>query len=181
VRQFLQDSRTIEAARCRAPSTWYTLVCGTLIAPLMRQVAARIAAACGCRIDVVPVTNRLFGETVTVSGLLGGRDVLSALAGQDLGEVVVLPRVMFATPATDPGLLSHQGQPEPAGDMRPTRGTRDVDDVLRTLDDMTVRDLEQHLERPVILAEWMSELCGGTGPTPDLEGREVWECSSDDQ
>ncbi|HET89648.1 MAG TPA: DUF512 domain-containing protein, partial [Chloroflexi bacterium] len=48
-------------------STWVT---GTLFAPLLRAAAARWP-----NVEVVPVVNRFFGETVTVAGLLTGQDV----------------------------------------------------------------------------------------------------------
>ena len=70
-----------------------TLVTGTLFAPLLRQATARFAG-----VEVAPVVNRFFGETVTVAGLLTGRDVVAQLQGRDLGDVVVLPAAMFGGP-----------------------------------------------------------------------------------
>jgi len=72
-----------------------TVVCGMLIAPLMRQVAGELLALTGASVDVQPVVNEFFGETVTVSGLLTGRDVIAALRGRNLGDLVLLPRAMF--------------------------------------------------------------------------------------
>ncbi|MZP41770.1 DUF512 domain-containing protein [Heliobacterium gestii] len=50
-------------------------------------------------IRLIGVTNRFFGTTVTVAGLLTGRDVIEALRGLDnppqQGERVLLPSVMF--------------------------------------------------------------------------------------
>jgi len=72
-----------------------TLVCGTLIAPLLEKLAEEWAGLMGVEVEVVPVENRFFGPTVTVSGLLTGRDVIEVLRGRDLGDVVFLPRAMF--------------------------------------------------------------------------------------
>ncbi|MGQ9625996.1 MAG: DUF512 domain-containing protein [Anaerolineae bacterium] len=69
-----------------------TLVCGTLIAPLMEEVCREWA---GEMVEVVPVVNRFFGPEVTVSGLLTGEDVVEALRGRRLGRMVLLPRAMF--------------------------------------------------------------------------------------
>ena len=44
----------------------------------MRRFAERFAPK-GTEVRVIPVPNRFFGETVTVTGLLTGRDVLAAL------------------------------------------------------------------------------------------------------
>jgi putative radical SAM enzyme (TIGR03279 family) len=72
-----------------------TLVCGTLIAPVLEEMAAKLAGRTGLKVQVVPVVNDFFGPTVTVSGLLTGRDVIEVLRGRDLGDVVFLPRAMF--------------------------------------------------------------------------------------
>ncbi len=70
-----------------------TFVTGTLFAPVLRQATAHLAG-----VEVAPVVNRFFGETVTVAGLLTGRDVIEQLRGQDLGDVIVLPPAMFGGP-----------------------------------------------------------------------------------
>ena len=59
----------------------------------MRQLTAGLP-----NVEVVPVMNRFFGETVTVAGLLTGRDVVEQLKGHGLGEVVALPPAMFGGP-----------------------------------------------------------------------------------
>jgi NifB/MoaA-like Fe-S oxidoreductase len=41
-------------------------------------------------LEVVPVANRLFGQTVTVSGLLGGHDIARALKPRVLKNTRVL-------------------------------------------------------------------------------------------
>jgi putative radical SAM enzyme (TIGR03279 family) len=69
-----------------------TLVCGTLIAPVLERKAAELS---GVAVEVVPVEDRFFGPTVTVSGLLTGQDVIEGLRERDLGDVVFLPRAMF--------------------------------------------------------------------------------------
>ena len=133
VRQFLEDGSRLKVKRFKLQVPSCTLVCGTLIAPVMRQMARDIANKSGCQVEVVPVVNRLFGETVTVSGLLGGEDVLAALGGRGgLGEIVFLPRAMFSRP---------NGRGE-----------------LLTLDDLSVHDMAERLARPVVLAEWTSEV-----------------------
>jgi putative radical SAM enzyme (TIGR03279 family) len=71
------------------------LVCGTLIAPLMEEIAAELGHLTGLEVEVIPVVNEFFGPTVTVSGLLTGRDAIAALQGRDLGDAVFLPRAMF--------------------------------------------------------------------------------------
>lgn len=70
------------------------LVCGTLIAPTLQRVVDRLNRVTGLQARLLPVVNRFFGETVTVSGLLMGQDVAPAI--RDSGaRRVLLPRVMF--------------------------------------------------------------------------------------
>ncbi|MBC7251726.1 MAG: DUF512 domain-containing protein [Anaerolineae bacterium] len=101
VRRFLDEWRDVAAGGKRAVPRRpdgcgsLTVVCGILIAPLLARVADELAALSGATVKVVPVVNAFFGETVTVSGLLVGRDVIAALQGRHLGDGVLLPRVMF--------------------------------------------------------------------------------------
>jgi putative radical SAM enzyme (TIGR03279 family) len=85
----------VSAGSAAASPSLVTLACGTLIAPVLVALAADLAACAGLRVQTVPVTNHLFGETVTVSGLLAGHDLLAALQERDLGQRVYVPRAMF--------------------------------------------------------------------------------------
>ncbi len=81
-----------------------TLVTGTLFAPILHQVFPNA--------HIVPVVNRALGETVTVAGLLTGRDVIRELRGRELGDVVVLPAAMFGGPE---GQTLDEMQPQEIG------------------------------------------------------------------
>jgi putative radical SAM enzyme (TIGR03279 family) len=105
-----------------------TLVTGRAFLPLLQPVARDLGHALGIACRAEGVDNRLFGDAVTVAGLLSGRDMVEELADCDLGEVVVLPRTMF----------------DAAG--------------ARTLDDWTPCDLAAALGRRVEVAQSPSEL-----------------------
>lgn len=47
------------------------------------------------KINVVTVENKFFGENITVSGLIVGRDLINALNGTELGEKVLIPKNML--------------------------------------------------------------------------------------
>lgn len=79
--------------------TELTLVCGTLIAPILRRVADRLSRIENLSVTLLPVVNQFFGETVTVSGLLMGQDVVAALR-ESGAQRALLPRVMFDHSAT---------------------------------------------------------------------------------
>jgi putative radical SAM enzyme (TIGR03279 family) len=142
VRAFLDDWRKVQRELRRTPASVLggrraTLVTGTLFEPTLRLAAAEFAALAGIRLDVVGVRNKLLGEGITVAGLLMGADVLAQLSGDDLGEFVVLPRVMFDHP---------QGI---------------------SLDDLSPLALAQRLGCPVFLADALGDVLDAfTGANP---------------
>ncbi|MDD2900059.1 MAG: DUF512 domain-containing protein [Desulfuromonadaceae bacterium] len=50
-----------------------------------------------CTVDIVPVAveNRLFGPSVTVSGLIAGDDIIATVTGNDIGHCLLIPDVMI--------------------------------------------------------------------------------------
>lgn len=49
----------------------------------------------------IGIKNNFFGETVTVSGLITGGDLISALKGKDLGEALIIPSSMLRADTHD--------------------------------------------------------------------------------
>lgn len=47
------------------------------------------------KINVVPIINNFFGETITVSGLIVGQDLIEQLSGMELGEQLLIPSSML--------------------------------------------------------------------------------------
>jgi NifB/MoaA-like Fe-S oxidoreductase len=74
--------------------TELTLVCATLIAPVLQRVVDRLNRIENFQVTLLPVVNQFFGATVTVSGLLMARDVVAALQAAGT-QRALLPRVMF--------------------------------------------------------------------------------------
>ena len=62
--------------------------CGQSIAPYMRAWTRQYAPQ-GVNVTVVPVRNYFFGETVTVTGLLTGQDILSQIDTSDVDEILL--------------------------------------------------------------------------------------------
>jgi putative radical SAM enzyme (TIGR03279 family) len=88
-------ARAEPAAVCREKRVVWLV--GRLAAPALERMAERWAVRAGWRPSVRVVDNRLFGEQVTVSGLLSGADLVRELERLP-GDVddVVLPRGAFA-------------------------------------------------------------------------------------
>ena len=64
---------------------------GTAAYGMMYRLAQQMEQSFeGLRVRVYPVINEFFGESVTVSGLLTGRDIFNTLKGKPLGEALYL-------------------------------------------------------------------------------------------
>jgi putative radical SAM enzyme (TIGR03279 family) len=130
VRGFLDDWRRArrQISDIKFQISRAMLATGELFAPVLRKAAEEFTSLSGVKVDVIPIRNERLGETITVSGLLMGADVIAQLQAHDLGELVVLPRIMFDHPT---GVA---------------------------LDDVSMSDIARALGRPVALAATMSEL-----------------------
>ena len=69
-------------------------LCGRAAAPALRLMAAEAARVEGLAVDVRVVENTLFGSSITVSGLMSGRDIARVL-GEGPADLAVLPRNAF--------------------------------------------------------------------------------------
>ncbi len=96
---------------------------GVAAYPTIRAMAARLEAAVeGLEIHVYEIINRFFGESVTVAGLLTGKDMSEQLAGKDLGDILYIPEntlradeAMFLDDMTPAELSARLGVPVCAG------------------------------------------------------------------
>ncbi len=99
-------------------------VSGTLAAPFIRMIAAQVTARFPrVSVEVCEITNDFFGDSITVSGLITGRDLIRQLQGRDLGESLLLPANMFKS------------------------------DEEIFLDDVTKEDVEKALQVPVVIVK----------------------------
>ncbi|MBO8137218.1 MAG: DUF512 domain-containing protein [Desulfotomaculum sp.] len=72
-----------------------SIITGILAYPVIRQVVKELNNIKGLQVELHRVTNRFFGESVTVAGLLTGSDILSQLNEKDLGDKLIIPAVML--------------------------------------------------------------------------------------
>lgn len=114
-----------------------TVITGKAAYPLIKSLAEKAENQVrGLKVNVVAAENKLLGNMITVSGLLCGADIISALDGVDLGDELIIP----------PNCLRSEG------DM--------------FLDDMTVEELSDRLKIKVTQngssgSELLSALLGG--------------------
>jgi NifB/MoaA-like Fe-S oxidoreductase len=131
VRAFLDEWEALQKDEVPALQPRYqhlTLVTAALFAPILSQAAATLAAQTGLRVDVLTVLNQRLGAGITVAGLLMGEDVLAVLQNAELGQLIILPRIMFDHP----------------------------DGV--SLDDISPQTLAERLGRPIALADSMGDV-----------------------
>ena len=97
-----------------------SIATGRLPFPYIKMMAQELMEAYPqLTIHVYPIRNDFFGESITVSGLLTGQDIIAQLKGEKLGEALYLPQNVL----------------------------RSGEEVL--LDDLTISDLEKALQAPV--------------------------------
>ena len=138
VRGFLDEwtgvKAEIEAWKASNPNKFpadertFTLVTGALFADTLAKSVEEFQALTGITTELEKMTNIRLGEGITAAGLLMGEDVLIQLKSRELGDVVILPRIMFDHP-----------------------------DVV-SLDDLSPQECADRLGKPVALADTMGDI-----------------------
>lgn len=73
-----------------------TVACGIAAAPVHKQLAEKIMRQIPqLEIQVIPIINRFFGETITVSGLITAQDLTAQLKNVDLGDELLISKAML--------------------------------------------------------------------------------------
>ncbi len=68
------------------------IVTGTISEDIMKELADEIK---GADVTVYAIKNEFFGESITVSGLLTGRDIINQLKDKDLGDELLISENML--------------------------------------------------------------------------------------
>jgi putative radical SAM enzyme (TIGR03279 family) len=120
IRQFLKQFQ-IAAKHLpqQSPPRKLTWVVGNAVEQAFQPILRRLNQVEGLDIQMAALCSDYWGQTLTVTGLLAGEDILHALQGRNLGDGILLPDLM----------LKH-------GDSR-------------FLDDMTVEELADRLRVPI--------------------------------
>lgn len=92
---FLRDvKKTLRTAR-KLGIFKLTVVTGCSVYPIVKNFVDELAKITKLDILLIPVENKLFGPSVTVTGLLSGNDIVNALSSQNLGSALLIPDVMI--------------------------------------------------------------------------------------
>jgi len=92
---FLEEGKEVLAAAEPCSPLTVTVVTGESAYSHLSHFLVELEKITGVAFRTVAVPNRLFGEGVTVAGLVAGQDILASLAGRDLGNLVLIPDVMI--------------------------------------------------------------------------------------
>jgi putative radical SAM enzyme (TIGR03279 family) len=143
IRQFIQQFETAftqEKIPKIEPSRRWSWVVGNAVEKAFQPILAKLNQVEGLEVKMIALNSRYWGQTITVTGLLTGQDLLDALQGKDLGDGILLPSVMLK-----------QGD-------------------TRFLDDMTVEYLVQQLKTPILPVTGVEELISvATGKNQNKE------------
>ena len=92
VRKFLNEFET-EWKRRRKPRPHLngTLATAKLFFPYLKSCTDRFNQKFGSQLRVVEIENRFIGSSITVAGLLAGRDILAGLRNKELRSWVIIP------------------------------------------------------------------------------------------
>jgi len=91
VRQFLTlfEEESANFPRALAFETNITLATGTLVyETFQKEVIPILNQIDNLTVTLLPIINKFYGESVTVTGLLTGTDIITQLASKDLGDAV---------------------------------------------------------------------------------------------
>ena len=129
-RQFLNELHALEEQVPALPGKLqsFTIAAAPAAEKLLEELVEYYTRFTGVNINLQIVDNHFFGEEVTVSGLLTGSDLLRALKGKPLGDVVFITKSML----------------------------KDRDNIF--LDDKKIDDVENELQVPLVAVDGPKEL-----------------------
>jgi putative radical SAM enzyme (TIGR03279 family) len=105
----------------------FTWVVGNAVEIALKPVLDRLNLVEGLHVEMIALNSDFWGQTISVTGVLTGRDVLDGLRGKPLGDGILLPTVMLKHGET------------------------------RFLDDVTLTDLERELQTPIVPVNGIEE------------------------
>ncbi len=131
IRQFIQQFETafekLQPMPVNPPRKLVWVV-GNAVEKAFEPIVQQLNQIPGLSVNLAALCSHYWGQTITVTGLLTGQDLLEALQGRDLGDGILLPSVMLK-----------QGEP-------------------RFLDDMTLEQLASSLKTRILPVSGVEEL-----------------------
>lgn len=122
IRQFLKQfqNQAKQLPRQISPPRQFVWVVGNAVEQAFQPILQRLNQVQGLEVEMVAIASQYWGQSISVTGLLTGHDLLGALQERSLGDGILLPALM----------LKH--------------------DDARFLDDMTVEAVAQQLHTRIL-------------------------------
>ncbi len=97
IRQFLKQFKSASKRLPKriAPDRTLVWIVGNAVEQAFQPILHRLNQVQGLTVRMVALNSHYWGQTITVTGLLTGQDILQALQGQDLGDGILLPSLML--------------------------------------------------------------------------------------
>lgn len=97
IRQFLQqfEQAAYQLPARIAPARSLTWVVGNTVEQAFQPILHRLNKVQGLTVALAPLRSDYWGQTMTVTGLLTGQDLLQGLQGKPLGDALLLPALML--------------------------------------------------------------------------------------
>jgi|Deesub1362A_J573_1020465.scaffolds.fasta_scaffold00271_45 putative radical SAM enzyme (TIGR03279 family) len=92
VASFLASTKRLRLPK-KLDETRVAVITGVSFAPYLEDFINRLRAIEGLSIDLIKVKNEFFGPSVTVTGLLTGKDIFKAVVGTTKAECLLVPDV----------------------------------------------------------------------------------------
>lgn len=92
---FLKDAAAVLKRAKPVPPFTATVATGQSSVGFVGDFLQGLSEKTGCNLTAAAIPNQLFGTSVTVTGLVSGRDIISELKDRELGQVLLIPEVML--------------------------------------------------------------------------------------
>ncbi len=123
IRLFLKEFQTVAdkmLPEIISENRRFSWVVGNAVEQAFQPLVKQLNSVENLEVNLVALRSEYWGQEITVTGLLTGQDLLAGLSNQDVGDAILLPSVM----------LKH--------------------DDTKFLDDMTVQEVSENLQIPII-------------------------------
>ena len=145
IRLFLKEFEEVARSlpKSVSPARTFTWVLGNAVEKAFEPLVERLNQVDGLTVNMAAISSDYWGQDITVTGLLTGKDIADSLAGKDLGEGLLLPALML----------------KQSDDRHP--------DKTYFLDDISLSNLENKLNCSVLPISGLPELAAVCcGPLP---------------
>jgi putative radical SAM enzyme (TIGR03279 family) len=93
---FISQARRIRIPKSMSKKERFLTLTGTSFYPFLNRFIRKLREKENLTLDLIPVENRFFGQTITVTGLLTGRDIITSL--HDMGDaydILIMPEAVL--------------------------------------------------------------------------------------